>query len=241
MPSFNLPFLVEANMIKFGGYQNLTLQDYPDQVAAMLFTSGCNMRCPYCHNPHLVFDESPGLLLSEVRVLLNKWEKQDIKHIVITGGEPTIYKGLLAFIEDLRRLGFKVKLDTNGHNLAMVKDLVERGLIGYVALDIKPDMVELSYYEPILNHLFQLRAKGVSNLGIELRTTVTTALTLGEFLQVGDFLSYLNIPPSIPYYLQTFVDNGDLLGGSDIQGYTLNTMEGFASSLKQYGINAIVR
>ena len=125
-------------MIKIAGYQKTTLQDYPGHISSIVFTQGCNFRCGYCHNPDLIpFDcEERCMDCSEIFSHLKKRSKV-IEGVVITGGEPTIQTGLLEFIEKIKGLGLKVKIDTNGSNPAMLKDILKRGLLDYVAMDYK--------------------------------------------------------------------------------------------------------
>lgn len=120
-----------------GGFQKMTLLDFPGRVAAMVFTRGCNFRCPYCHNPELL-DKSRGADYSTeqiLRYLSAKWFFLD--GVVITGGEPTIHPGLPDFLRDVKALGLLAKLDTNGSNPMVLKTLLKQGLVDYVAMDIK--------------------------------------------------------------------------------------------------------
>lgn len=125
--------------MKIGGLVKATLLDFPDRVAAVLFSQGCNFRCPYCHNPHLVegrFSEIPwsrvmDFLHSRVRML---------DGVVFSGGEPTIHDDLEEKIREVRKLGFDVKLDTNGSNPEVLRRLLENGLLDYVAIDLKSDV-----------------------------------------------------------------------------------------------------
>lgn len=118
------------------GIQKTTLIDYPRQVASTIFLGGCNMRCGYCHNGTLVRNEGESIPVLEVMRLL-KQRQPVINHICITGGEPTVTKDLPVFIQMLKKEGFKVKLDTNGTNPAMLKELIDKDMLDYVSVDIK--------------------------------------------------------------------------------------------------------
>ena len=124
-------------MMIFKGVQKLTLIDYPGKIACTLFTFGCNFRCPYCHNPELVLDNGiPSIPEEQIMGFLEK-RKNFLEGVCITGGEPTLYSDLPEFIKKVKALGFSVKLDTNGTNPKMVKELIDRKLVDYIAMDIK--------------------------------------------------------------------------------------------------------
>jgi pyruvate formate lyase activating enzyme len=123
----------------FGGYQPISLSDFPGRVAAILFTQGCNFRCPYCHNAELIplcahpdktFGRKEALALIQSRQGL-------LEGVVITGGEPTIQPDLYDFLCELRTLSLKIKLDTNGSNPDCLARLLRDNLLDYVAMDIK--------------------------------------------------------------------------------------------------------
>ena len=120
-----------------GGFEPLSLLDYPDKIAAIVFTQGCNFRCRYCYNPSLInLRGGGGYDLSKFWSFLA--ERQGlVEAIVITGGEPTPQKDLLEFIQKIKEQGFLVKLDTNGTNPQIVKDLIAQGLLDYLAVDVK--------------------------------------------------------------------------------------------------------
>lgn len=121
--------------MKIGGVTPLSLVDYPGKPAIVIFTSGCNLRCPFCHNGGLVLGNE-GIDEGEVfDLLMSRIGKID--GVCITGGEPTIYDDLDEFVERIRALGFGVKLDTNGSRPKMLERLLARGLLDYVAIDIK--------------------------------------------------------------------------------------------------------
>lgn len=124
--------------MKIYGLQKTTLVDYPGHVATTLFTGGCNFRCPYCHNGDLVIglDDIEPYAIEDIFSHLQK-RKGVLDGVVISGGEPTLQTDLPDFIRQIKELGYLVKLDTNGTNPAMLRSLVEEGLVDYVAMDIK--------------------------------------------------------------------------------------------------------
>lgn len=154
----------ETLNIIIGGLQKSSLIDYPGKISAIIFTQGCNFRCPYCHNPELITGNSEQKIENDsplpsplrtlpkerlnivpersglrVRVILKFLETRrgKLDGVVITGGEPTLHKSLPEFIRQIKGLGFCVKLDTNGTNPDMLQKLIEENLIDYVAMDIK--------------------------------------------------------------------------------------------------------
>lgn len=122
-----------------GGLLKFSMIDYPGKIAAIVFTQGCNLRCKYCHNPELIAPvNNTGTLLKEEDVL-DFFEKRKgaLEGIVITGGEPTLQTDLAVFAAKLKAMGFLVKLDTNGTNPQVVKDLIDKKLVDFIAMDIK--------------------------------------------------------------------------------------------------------
>lgn len=123
--------------MKIVGLQKLTLLDYPGKVACTVFLNGCNFRCPFCHNYELVEADAESLM--EVGELFQFLEgrKGILDGVCITGGEPTIHAQLPEMLRSIREMGYSIKLDTNGYRPQMLKDVVEQGLVDYVAMDIK--------------------------------------------------------------------------------------------------------
>lgn len=132
-------------LVKIKGWQKTSLIDFPENISSVIFLAGCNFRCGYCHNPDLVLyhdrleDIDEGSLISELEK-----KKGIIDGVVISGGEPTLYKDLPKFIFKIKELGFLVKLDTNGTSPLMLKQLIDLGLIDYVAMDIKAPLSKYS-------------------------------------------------------------------------------------------------
>ncbi|MCX5829703.1 MAG: anaerobic ribonucleoside-triphosphate reductase activating protein, partial [Deltaproteobacteria bacterium] len=122
--------------MKIGGLQKVSLIDYPGKVGAVVFTQGCNFRCPYCHNPELV---NPTLFrepIPEEDILaFLKTRRGKLDAVTVTGGEPTLQEGLSSFLQQIKDLGFLVKIDTNGSLPAMIGILLEKGLVDYFAMD----------------------------------------------------------------------------------------------------------
>ncbi len=131
--------------MKIGGLQKMTLIDYPGKIAATVFLIGCNFRCPYCHNEELVDPEKikdqPKIDEKDFFRFLNE-RKDFLDGVCITGGEPTIHSNLLKFIQNIKKRGFLIKLDTNGSNPEMLKNLLKNNLIDFIAMDIKTSILK---------------------------------------------------------------------------------------------------
>ncbi|WP_424246104.1 pyruvate formate lyase activating enzyme [Elusimicrobium posterum] len=124
--------------MKIGGLIKTSLVDYPGKVSAVVFTQGCNMRCPYCHNPELVY---PNLLLepydeNEVLAFLDK-RKKSLDGVVITGGEPAVHYDLIDFMAKIKAMGYQIKLDTNGTFPDVLKQVIDLKLVDNIAMDLK--------------------------------------------------------------------------------------------------------
>jgi len=124
--------------MKFGGFQKTSLLDFPDRISSILFTVGCNLRCPFCHNGRLILDPKPPFLSEEdaLEILLSR--KKYVDDVVITGGEPTMNKDLPEFIRKLKENGFHVKLDTNGFYPETLRESLP--YLDYVAMDVKTSL-----------------------------------------------------------------------------------------------------
>ncbi len=189
----------------FGGLEKCTLIDYPGKVACMVYTIGCNFRCPYCHNPELV-DETVETKITEKKVLeFLSSRKGMLDGLVITGGEPTIHEGLLRFIKKVKNLGFLVKLDSNGTNPSMLKEAIKKKLVDYIAMDIKSTMSKYSrtVARPVDVVAIRKSIKIIMSSGIEyeFRTTVIKALIAPEdFHEIGR-----EIRGAHGYFLQKFI------------------------------------
>jgi pyruvate formate lyase activating enzyme len=191
-----------------GGLQKTSLIDYPDKVSAIVFTSGCNFNCHYCYNPELR-NYSHGIDEDYFFSFLNK-RKNQLDAIVVTGGEPTVHADLPEFIAKIKKLGFLVKLDTQGTNPKMVKELIDFKLIDYVAMDIKGP---LNKYREIANCFVNEKAiketikiLKTSDISYEFRTTIVSGqLVLDDFEKIGKL-----IKGASKYYLQAFVPKDNL-------------------------------
>lgn len=123
--------------VKFYGLQKLSLLDFPGKMAATLFTGGCNFRCPFCHNKHLVFLGNEKEIESAKIMQYLESRKNILDGICISGGEPLLHEGIEDFLREIRKTNLKIKLDTNGSFPDKLKSIVDEGLVDYVAMDVK--------------------------------------------------------------------------------------------------------
>lgn len=123
--------------MKFAGLQKISLIDYPGKICATLFTQGCNFNCPFCHNKELITTSKlPAFSTGEILSFLGS-RKGKLQAVCVSGGEPTIQKKLRSFIEEVKSMGFLIKLDTNGYNPSVLSELINANLIDFIAMDIK--------------------------------------------------------------------------------------------------------
>ena len=193
--------------IKISGIQKLTLLDFPEHTACTLFVPNCNFRCPFCHNSELLLDNVEFYDEAEIFAFLKK-RAGVLEGVCITGGEPTIYTDLDRFIADVKRLGYLVKLDTNGFLPDRLNALIADGLLDYIAMDIKnspepyAETVGLPYdrfdVTPIERSIDIIMKSGVP---YEFRTTVVTEL----FDETSIAGAAKMIAGADKYFLQSFV------------------------------------
>ena len=164
-----------------GALQRFSLIDYPGKICAIVFTQGCNFNCPYCHNPELVLPEfySPGIAESEVLRFLEK-RRGKLDAITITGGEPTLQPDLAEFVASVKKMGYAVKLDTNGSRPEVIRDLIAKGLLDYIAMDIKAPLNKYSQVTrtEINRNNIEISIDLIRHAGIdhEFRTTLVKSL-----------------------------------------------------------------
>ena len=228
--------------MKFGGLQKLTLLDYPEHVACTLFTIGCNLRCPFCHNLSLVvanFDRLEQITEEEMLSFLRK-RSNVLEGVCITGGEPLLQAGITEFIKQVKEMGYKVKLDTNGTYPEKLVQLVEANLVDYVAMDIKNSkymynktsgcVVEM---EDICKSVEFLKSGAVD---YEFRTTVTgTFHTDKSIEEAAQWLQGAK-----RWCLQQFVDSGELVD-SRVVGVDAETLARFQQIAQKYVPNTQLR
>ncbi len=209
------------------GFQPVTLLDYPQKVAAIIFTSGCNMRCPFCYNYKLVLPEYLGKEKAfEERQILSflKKRKKYLDGLVITGGEPTIQKDLVNFLEAVKQIGYQIKLDTNGLLPKVLEKLITQRLIDYIAMDIKGPLIKYSKYcgiEDTSNIKESIALIMNSGLLYEFRTTFVKGLH-----SIDDAVKIVkDIKGAQLYFLQEFRNEPILDSKAKFSNFTIEEME----------------
>ena len=221
--------------MRIGGLQKVTLLDYPGKVACTVFLPGCNLRCPFCHNPALVLpDRATGGLSTEKLLAFLETRRGKLDGVCVTGGEPTLYEDLPALLRQIRALGFAVKLDTNGCDPARLAEILNQGLVDYVAMDVKnaparyTETVGIPGFNPApVEESIRLLRK--STVDYEFRTTVVR--------QFHDSASFRAIGPWISgarrYFLQAFIDRDTVLRPG-LSAWSREEMEGFAALVRPW-------
>ena len=193
-------------MVEIKGFMKTSMLDYPEKLSACIFLSKCNFRCPYCHNVELVNDDPRLIPFSEEKVFdyLTK-KKKWMDGVVISGGEPTLHQGLIELCKKIKKLGYSIKLDTNGTNPKMLKQLIDEKLVDYVAIDIKSSKEK---YDKATNVKSDVNAVSESvkmlingNVDYEFRTTVLPGLVdVSDMKKIGEW-----IKGAKRYYIQQFI------------------------------------
>ena len=198
----------------FSGIEKSSLVDFKDKLTCTVFTHGCNYRCPFCHNSQLVTaNSSVRIEEDEVLVFLKK-RKALLDAVCVSGGEPTLHKEVYGFLEKVKALGYQTKLDTNGTNPEFLADLINGGLVDYVAMDIKTSFENYSKITDVENPNTEKVKQSLeflitSNMDFELRTTLVK-----EFHSEDDFIKISkDVVGAKRYYLQKYVDRGTCITG----------------------------
>jgi pyruvate formate lyase activating enzyme len=224
--------------MKFSGLQKVSLVDYPNKVASVLFTPGCNLRCPFCHNWRIVVDPKPPFLQEAVALRILESRKKYVDAIVITGGEPTMHKELPRFLAKLKKRGFLVKLDTNGFYPEVLEECL--ALVDYVALDLKTSQAKYTLLgakntEELLRTLEMLKTGKVA---YEIRTTVVP-----EIVTADDINSICELAKGAETHaLQQFVPQDTLEKRFEsLKPYAPEVIKGLAENMKSYVENVVLR
>lgn len=228
-------------MMKIHGLQKMTLLDYPGHIACTVFLGGCDFRCPFCHNFELVNGKMPPLMdEDELFKFLNK-RKGLLDGVAITGGEPLMRQDLRSFITKIRSLGFLIKLDTNGFHPKALSELLDDGLIDYVAMDIKNslskyaltcgmDSLDTSFVEESVSLILEKAPD------YEFRTTVVKEFhTKNDFENIGIW-----IRGAKAYYLQQYVESTSV-PDKTLHSPTNEEFLLYVETVKKYVQNASIR
>lgn len=220
--------------MKIFGLQKTTLLDYPGHVAATVFLGGCNFRCPFCHNGEIISGNSEDAVTEDSVLAFLQKRSSILEAVCITGGEPTLYDDLEDFIVKIRSLGLLIKLDTNGYRPEVLKDLCEKKLLSYVAMDIKSgptgyakaagcSELDISRIEQSINFLKK------QDFPYEFRTTVVKELHRKEdFHEIGPWIA--GCPA---YYLQSYKASEHVLSPG-LSACSKETLLSFAKITEPY-------
>lgn len=217
------------------GLQKLAMVDFPDKLAATVFTGGCNLRCPFCHNAPLVTRPEEAEHFTEEAVLAFLASRKGLLDgVVLSGGEPLLHDDAADFLRKVRSLGFAVKLDTNGCFPDRLSALLDEGLVDYVAMDIKNSPanyprtcgVAAMDLDAVEASVRLLRGSGVD---YEFRTTLVREFhTADDITAIGQWLR-----GAPKYYLQNFVDSGNLVG-QGCHGFTPEELHAFETLARPF-------
>ena len=213
--------------MKISGIQKLTLLDYPGKVACTIFTPGCNLRCPFCHNASLVFSCADEIGEESVLSFLRK-RVGVLDGICVTGGEPLLQKDIADFLRKVKALGYLVKLDTNGTFPDRLQPLLEEKLVNYVAMDIKasPDNYDnatgvVTDLEKVRRSMALLKESGVAH---EFRTTTVKGIhTAADFEAIAQWLKGED-----RFFIQQYKVADDMIG-DPFESFTKEELDTFAA------------
>lgn len=223
--------------MKIGGLNKLTTQDFPEHLACIIFTKGCNFNCSYCYNRDLVDNKAETIDEDYVMAYLYK-RRKILDGVVISGGEPTIWDDLIHFIKKVKEFKLDIKLDTNGYNPAMLKEIIDNNLVDYIAMDIKaiPDK-----YMKVINKkidfnkiLESIDLIKKSNIKYEFRTTI-----MKDVHDKNDIIKILKLIGDSKLYLQNF-QYTDVVKDKNIKSFSRDELLKLKEELKEYP-NVIVR
>lgn len=219
--------------MKIGGFQKMTMLDFPERVACTVWTYGCNLRCPFCHNASLVIDKAELFDEEEIFSYINK-RKGVLDGVCITGGEPLLQKDIFDFMKKIKETGLLIKLDTNGAYPDLLKKAIEDGLVDYVAMDIKNSKEKYAQTVGVSNLDITPYEKSVeilknSGIDYEFRTTIVKELhDLSDIQKIGEW-----IKGAKKYFLQSFVDSGNTIK-TGYSAHDKNTLEAFKQAVLEH-------
>jgi pyruvate formate lyase activating enzyme len=221
--------------MKFSGIQKTSLIDFPNKIASVLFTPGCNLRCPFCHNWRIAVDPKPPFLQEEAALKILENRKKYVDSVVVTGGEPTMHKEIPKFLRKLKEKGFQVKLDTNGFYSQVLEECLQ--YVDYVALDVKTSLEKYAQLgaKDTADLLRTIEILRTGKVGYEFRTTVVPGFFDAEDItQIGEL-----VKGAKTFALQQFIPE-DTLDKSlqTLKPYPPETIAEFAKKMQKY-VNAV--
>jgi len=227
--------------IRIAGLQKLTLLDYPGRVACTVFLDGCNLRCPFCHNASLVLPHGEAEAMTEEALLTFLKKRQGVLDgVCVTGGEPLLRPDLPRLLSEIKELGYLCKLDTNGTLPDRLAPLIEARSVDYIAMDIKSSLgrynaacgVEVDT-EAIKQSISLIKQSGIPH---EFRTTVVSGLHTES-----DIEAIAALIGDEPYFLQSFVDSGDLIAPVGLSAFSPEQMRALRDLARRFSPRCEVR
>lgn len=226
--------------MKIAGIQKVTLLDFPGKVACTIFTQGCNFLCPFCQNSSLIDINKDGEISKEELFAYLNLRKKILDGVVITGGEPLVQKDIKELLKEIKKIGLLIKIDTNGSNPLLLKEIIEENLVDYVAMDIKncfhkyeATIGKKTNLENIKESINILKK---SKINYEFRTTVSK-----ELHSLEDIKEICNIVGTkSKYYLQNFEDSQDVIDHS-LHGFNHDELLLIDNYLKESFPNVEIR
>jgi len=226
-----------------GGLQPVTLLDYPHKIAAIIFTAGCNMRCPFCYNYQLVLPEliRADKLYDESQIInFLKNRKKYLEGLVISGGEPTLQPDLISFLKKIKKIGYQIKLDTNGLMPDVLASVIDDNLVDYLAMDIKGPADKYKFFSGVEFGRIGESIKLIMNSGLpyEFRSTLIKKMHQPEDMEGMSEL----IVGAENYFLQNYLSQ-PVLAGDNFKGrsFTTKELEEFKTIAQKKVKNCIIR
>ncbi len=224
--------------MKFSGLQKISLIDYPNKVASVLYTPGCNLRCPFCHNWRIIVDPKPPFLHEAAALKILESRKKYVDAVVVTGGEPTMHKELPKFLAKLKARGFMVKLDTNGFYPEVLEECLP--YVDYVALDVKTCLEKYKQLgtKDTAGLMRTVEILKTGKVPYEFRTTAVPEFVTAEDVEgIGEM-----VKGAKTHAFQQFVPQDTLDKKFEgIKPYAPETITEFAETMKKYAENVILR
>jgi pyruvate formate lyase activating enzyme len=224
--------------MKFSGIQKTSLIDFPNRVASVIFTPGCNLRCPFCHNWRIVIDPKPPFLQEEAAIRLLESRRRYVDAVVVTGGEPTMHKEVPRFLKKLKEKDFAVKLDTNGFYPQVLKECL--AYVDYVALDVKTSLDKYSLLgaentAPLLQAIEILQT---GKIEYEFRATVVPGFVNAEDItRMGEM-----VKGAKTFALQQFIPEDTLdKDFKTVRPYPPESIKDFAEAMEKYVDKIVMR